>query len=111
MESSGPQREAGRAAAQEFARALEAQEPAPAASASTSLREWCSALARSSPALLCALAIGALVLLLLTRPPFVVCFEYDQRRPWKGTQRVSWISVVVVATVVTAAPLVASCLL
>jgi hypothetical protein len=62
----------------------------------------------SDPALLFALAVCTLVALLLTRPPFVVRFEHDQKRPWRASQRVCWLSVAVVTALATATPLAAS---
>lgn len=61
-----------------------------------------------------ALVIGvtaalAVAILLITRPPFALRFEYDSRRPWKGTMRISWraitITVLLVAAAAAGAPL------
>ena len=35
----------------------------------------------------------AVVTLLVLRPPFVLLFEHDARRPWKGSVRMSWFAV------------------
>ena len=49
--------------------------------------ETCSA----SPALcLVCTSVLALAILVVVRPPFVLHFEHDARRPWKGTMRLSW---------------------
>jgi hypothetical protein len=39
--------------------------------------------------------IGTLVICLVVRPPFLLHFKYDARRPWKGQMRMSWMAVVV----------------
>jgi hypothetical protein len=41
-------------------------------------------------------AILSFFILLLIRPPFVMSFEYDRTRPWKGRSCVSWPSVIFV---------------
>ena len=46
--------------------------------------------------------IGSLFILLLVRPPFVLSFEYDKTRPWRGCSRLSWLSVVLVTTIMAA---------
>lgn len=102
-----------RAAAQEFSRSLDAQIP------QTPLQEapgqvgnqeetWHSLLERATrqPLVLALLAaFVAFSLLLLLRPPFVMRFDCDQLRPWRGTTRVSWISVAIVCVVAAGAPL------
>jgi hypothetical protein len=47
--------------------------------------------------------LGALFVLLLVRPPFMLSFEYDKTRPWKGRSHVSWLSVMAVVTLAAAA--------
>lgn len=49
----------------------------------------------SQNALLRALLVGAAVVfvLLLVRPPFVMSFEHDKTRPWRGCSKISWLSV------------------
>ena len=61
--------------------------------------QWALATVTAGPAARGALvALCALfILLLLVRPPFVVSFEYDKTRPWKGRSTVSWASVCIVA--------------
>ena len=44
-------------------------------------------------------AVLALAILLLVRPPFVLLFEHDKTRPWRGKVRVSWMAVFVVLLV------------
>ena len=45
----------------------------------------------SSPFLcLVCTAVLALATLLVLRPPFVLHFEHDARRPWRGSMRISW---------------------
>jgi hypothetical protein len=57
-------------------------------------------LCASTPALtLCATALLAVCLLLVIRPPFVLIFEQDARRPWRGSTRVSWFALAVAALV------------
>ena len=60
----------------------------------------------SSPALvLCSTAVAALAIVLVIRPPFVLLFEHDSRRPWRGKMQISWFStlVAVLVTLVAAA--------
>ena len=48
----------------------------------------------SSPTLcLLCTTVAALAMLLILRPPFVLHFEHDARRPWKGSMRLSWFAV------------------
>jgi len=42
-------------------------------------------------------------MLVLIRPPFVLCFEHDKTRPWKGRSFISWVSVLVVSLLVALA--------
>ena len=57
-------------------------------------------------------ALIALVILVTLRPPFVLRFEYDAHRPWKGTMRISGVAIVVsvliVVLMVSGGPLVLS---
>ena len=39
-------------------------------------------------------------ILLLLRPPFVLHFELDERKPWKSHLRISWLSVASVTAIV-----------
>lgn len=50
--------------------------------------------------------LGSLFLLLLIRPPFVLSFEYDKTRPWKGRSCLSWVSMFAVATLAAAAAVI-----
>ena len=101
--------EASRAAAQEFARALDSQDDwgsvpqEPATPWSVAREAWGRALEQPLTLALLA-ALVSFAALALLRPPFVMHFEYDQERPWRGSQRVSWLSVVVVCSVVAGAP-------
>jgi hypothetical protein len=63
---------------------------------------WVYAQARlCSPALLLtATGLLAVCALLAVRPPFVLLFEYDARRPWRASSRLSWFSVLIAALVV-----------
>jgi len=95
----------------EFARALAAaeltappQEPA-APPVLQQLRGACRRVVSEGPVTVLALALAALALLLLLRPPFVLKFEQDQRRPWRGCTRLSWSSVAVAVALVALAPL------
>ena len=47
--------------------------------------------------------LGALFILLLVRPPFVLSFEYDKTRPWKGRSHISWLSVLAVVALAAGA--------
>jgi len=104
--------EASRAAAQEFARALDAhdewnvapQESPP--SWSVARQAWRRALEK--PLVLSLLtALVAFAILAILRPPFVMHFDYDRDRPWRGAQRISWLSVFVVCSVAAGAPFAA----
>jgi hypothetical protein len=81
--------------------AAEAQQPAVIGS----FKQACHKAVSETPLLLISLAVAALCLLLLVRPAFVLKFEQDQRRPWRGCTRVSWCSVVVAVLLVALTPL------
>jgi len=61
----------------------------------------------SPPLALAVTGLLALSLLLVIRPPFILRFEHDARRPWKGAVSVSWFGVLVtlVLTLLVAAGL------
>lgn len=71
-----------------------------------SLKQACYKAVSETPLLLISLAVASLCVLLLVRPAFVLKFEQDQRRPWRGCTRVSWCSVVVAVLLVALTPLV-----
>ena len=81
--------------------AAEAQQPA----IMGSFKQACHKAVSETPLLLISLAVAALCILLLVRPAFVLKFEQDQRRPWRGCTRISWCSVVVAVLLVAVAPL------
>lgn len=83
--------------------AAEAQAQQPALMGT--LKQACHKAVSETPLLLVSLAAAALCVLLLVRPAFVLKFEQDQRRPWRGCTRVSWSSVVVAVLLVATAPL------
>lgn len=90
----------------EFARALaagEIQEPPPAP-LWRRVAVGCAAASHNRALTLLALAVASVLVLLLLRPPFVMAFEYDQRRPWRGGVQVSWLSVICVTAMVVMVP-------
>ena len=92
----------------EFARALEATPPAPPAPPLWQrVTTGCSAVTQHAALMLLLLAVGTVLLLLVLRPPFVLTFEYDQRRPWRGGVHVSWLGVSCVTAFVLLVPVAA----
>lgn len=89
----------------EFAKALGGDRSLEEVHTVARFRDSCVLLLSRAPFLLLALAVASAVLLLAVRPPFVVSFEYDQKHPWKGSQSVSWVGVVVTTLLVVLAPL------
>lgn len=93
----------------EFARALATADvaiPEPEATpVAQQLRRACRRVVSEGPVTILALALTALALLLLLRPAFVLKFEQDQRRPWRGCTRISWSSVAVAVALVALMPL------
>ena len=69
--------------------AAEAQQPAIVGS----LKQACYKAASETPLLIISLTASVLCVLLLVRPAFILKFEQDQRRPWRGCTRISWYSV------------------
>lgn len=61
------------------------------------------ACAESRAVVTTATVLLALTILLITRPPFVLRFEHDARRPWKGVMRVSWLAVMFTVLIAAAA--------
>lgn len=53
-------------------------------------------------------AVLAALLLLVIRPPFVMRFEHDRRRPWRGSAHVAWRSVLATASLTAALALLLS---
>jgi len=45
----------------------------------------------------------AVVISLVLQPPFVLAFDYDARRPWRATVRISWYAVAMAAILLAAA--------
>jgi hypothetical protein len=66
---------------------------------------------KSVPASLAAVALLALCILLIVRPPFVMLYDHDSDRPWRGTLRVSWTAVLVTVLLTTAAAAALPCAL
>ena len=95
------------AAMQEFARALDApllQAPTPSFDFPSTFKSLSVSLP-VRPILLSLLSLfAAFSLLLLLRPPFVMIFDIDELRPWRGTKRVSWISVAIVSSLAAGVP-------
>jgi hypothetical protein len=57
----------------------------------------------------CIGVIGFIILMVL-KPPFVMSFQYDERRPWKAVSSISWISVITtLAVLVLTAVVVPAC--
>jgi len=69
-------------------------------------RAVCRRALSETPLTIAVLALATLAVLLVVRPPFVLRFEQDQRRPWRGTTSLSWSSVAVTVFLVALAPLV-----
>jgi len=69
------------------------------------VKQVCQKAVSETPFLLVLLATAVLCTLLLVRPPFVLKFEQDQRRPWRGCTRISWFSVAVTVGLGSIAPL------
>ena len=65
----------------------------------------CQKAVSETPILISLLSATALITLLLIRPPFVLKFEQDQRRPWRGCTRISWFSIAITVLVVSIVPL------
>lgn len=57
------------------------------------LREACSYLTSQTSLLIFSLVSSCFLLLLIVRPAFILKFEQDQKRPWRGCTRISWTSV------------------
>ena len=81
-------------------RAAHAEQPPPAAAVPPALTR-CTDLFLESPGLQAGVtALLALVVLVTVRPPFVLRFEYDARRPWKGHMALSGFAVLLSVTLV-----------
>ena len=50
--------------------------------------------------------VASLALLLVIRPPFVMCVRADERRPWRVSSAVSWPAVFLAVMVMSAAAVV-----
>ena len=103
-------------AAEHFGRVLaEAAETTAAPPAVATPPRWrivVDAVAESSALTALVVAAGSVVLLVLLRPPFVVRFERDAQRPWRGSASTCWLSVLTATALlvlfVTLAPLASS---
>ena len=69
----------------------------------TGAREYVERCAASPSLALGSTAILATVVLLVLRPPFVLLFNHDAQRPWRGCMQICWFSVLVVVVVTLAA--------
>jgi len=69
------------------------------------VRDVCKMAVSEGPVAATMIALATLLILLLVRPPFVLKFEQDQRRPWRGCTRISWSSVGVTVALVAFTPL------
>jgi len=56
------------------------------------VKQACQKAVSETPLLIVLLATAVLCTLLIVRPPFVLKFEQDQRRPWRGCTTISWSS-------------------
>jgi len=92
----------------EFAKALISDGPPeqPKVSLWRRVATGCAAASQQRTLLILGLAVATVLLLILLRPPFVMAFEYDQRRPWRGGSHVSWLSITCVTSVVILVPVV-----
>jgi len=86
---------------QQFAQVLSAVPPS--APATVRCRLFVDSVAQSPALRALFVGLGALFILLLVRPPFVLSFEYDKTRPWKGRSYLSWLSVSAVAALAAGA--------
>ncbi len=66
-------------------------------------RSWAGSCASTAWARALVAACVALCACLVLQPPFVLAFDYDARRPWRATVRVSWLAVIVTAALLAAA--------
>jgi len=82
---------------------LEEQGPPPAPPLER-MKLACSRVLSETSLLLLALAGATLATLLIVRPAFVLKFEQDQKRPWRGCTRISWVSVLATLAIVTVLP-------
>lgn len=91
---------------QQFARVLSAfpEETTPPVPTTVKCQRLLGAVGTSGPIARAALVGAATVcVLLLVRPPFVLAFEYDKTRPWKGRSHISWLSIALVAVLASCA--------
>jgi hypothetical protein len=68
----------------------------------------CNRVLSEASLLLLTLASATLATLLIVRPAFVLKFEQDQKRPWRGCTRISWVSVLATVLIVAALPFLLS---
>ena len=64
----------------------------------------CNRVMTETSLLLLVLVSASLATLLIVRPAFVLKFEQDQKRPWRGCTRISWESVLTTLLIVPALP-------
>jgi len=69
------------------------------------VKQACQKAISETPLLIALLSSAVLCTLLVVRPPFVLKFEQDHRRPWRGCTRISWLSVAVTVLLVSLAPI------
>ena len=94
-----------------FAASPNAVEPAGDAALTATISQCWNACLSSISGVAAMSAIFAMVILVTLRPPFVLRFEYDARRPWKGSMKLSGmallVAVLIVVVLVTGIPLLA----
>ena len=84
------------------AAAKSAETAAPETLMRRSLSAYTAACANSPMWTLLACALLAVVIILITRPPFVMIFENNVKQPWRSTMKFSWFSTCVTVLVVLA---------
>lgn len=94
----------GAAFSQLFSEAPLTLETPPAPPALERVKLICHRVMTETSLLLFVLVSSSLAMLLIIRPAFVLKFEQDQRRPWRGCTRLSWISVTTTLLLVSLLP-------
>ena len=79
-------------------------ETSAAAPALERIKSVCQRVMTETSLLLLVLVSSSLATLLIIRPAFVLKFEQDQRHPWRGCTRLSWVSVATTLLLVSLLP-------
>lgn len=88
-----------------FSQLFSEQPPPPAqAPPLVNVKLVCHRVLTETSLLLLVLLTACLATLLIVRPAFVLKFEQDQKRPWRGCTRISWVSVGLTLLVVAVIP-------